>query len=260
MDPDRVIYSMVLGWILLCAALIALDWLGNPNRGSFRPKGDRSLRDRRMRKADRMRNRLENDAAVRATLRDAYGASSMRLSWSGDREEQARRLDDALVVRDLDERTGVVEVGSRELTPIDYTRTEGDPLPNITEEEWPTPDETVETEQPEDAETVELEPLIDETASEPEPERAVGWRVGGHPLSLTARGDEPNPTTIRARVWKNVGALGAWDEDNRERVRAGKPPRRRNPVTGREERGIVDLESGTTTWGNEPVDPFGDDG
>ena len=53
MSPDRIIYSFVLGWVVLLAVLIALDWLGNPNRGTFRPKGDRPPRDRGTRRSTR---------------------------------------------------------------------------------------------------------------------------------------------------------------------------------------------------------------
>lgn len=248
MSADRVVYSMVLGWVLLTVALIALDWLGNPNRGSFRPKGDRALRDRSLRKADRTRRRLESDAAVRATLRDAYGASSMRLSWSGEQESDARVLDDALIVHDLRERVGVVDVGSRELPNIDYTAVEGDPLPNP--EEGP------------GAETVHAEPDSDATETERGPgtqvERPVGWKVGVDPLALTSKGTEPSTQTIRSRVWKNLASAGGWDPDNVDRLRAGRPPSRINPMTGAVERARVDVATGTASWGDEPIDPFAD--
>jgi len=240
MSPDRVIYSFVLGWVVLLAVLIALDWLGNPNRGAFRPKGDRPPRDRLTRKAERSRRRLENDASVRAALRDAYGASSLRLTWTGDHESKVRQVDDALVV---DENHDAVEVGSREVTTIDRTIVTGDPLPNL--------DETP----PADAEA-DIE-AADDTATDSEPdERPRGWRVGGDPLSLTAKGGEPAPATIRTRVWKNYGASGGWGDDNRELLRAGKAPRRTNPITGRNERAVVDVDTGQASWGSEPIDPF----
>lgn len=280
MSADRVVYSMVLGWVLLVGVLIVLDWLGNPNRGSFRPKGDRRIRPRGLRRVDRARRRLEDDAAVRATLRDAYGASSMRLSWSGDKEAQVRAVDDSLVVRDLDERVGVVDVGSRELPAIDYTAIDGDPLPNLEELE-PTPDdeeprpdgrddgeETAAADDgdpgdqdPDDDDRGDEEPGDrdrdeDDAAPDPVSDRPVGWRVGVDPLALTSRGTEPSPTTIRQRVWKNLGTQPGWDDDNIERLRAGKPPRRRNPITGKDERAIVDVDTGTASWGSEPIDPF----
>lgn len=250
MSADRIVYSMVLGWVVLTVALIALDWLGNPNRGSFRPKGDRALRDRSLRKADRTRRRLESDAAVRATLRDAYGASSMRLSWSGEQESDARVLDDALVVHDLQERVGVVDVGSRELPNIDYTTIDGDPLPNPDEEP---PAETLDADTDPDGTEAERE-------GEPVPEEAidrpVGWKVGVDPLALTAKGTEPSAQTIRTRVWKNLATTGGWDADNADRLRAGRPPSRVNPITGAVERARVDVATGTASWGDEPIDPF----
>lgn len=281
MSADRVVYSMVVGWVLLVGVLIVLDWLGNPNRGSFRPKGDRRIRPRGLRRVDRTRRRLEDDAAVRATLRDAYGASSMRLSWSGDKEAQVRAVDDSLVVRDLDERVGVVDVGSRELPAIDYTAIDGDPLPNLEEleptddDEAPPPAGPDESEamaaaaddgdpadpdphdqDPEDPDPGGQDPDEEDAAPDPVAERPVGWRVGVDPLALTSRGTEPAPTTIRQRVWKNFGAQPGWDDDNLERLRAGKPPRRRNPITGKDERAIVDVDTGTASWGSEPIDPF----
>lgn len=245
MSADRVVFWMIVGWIALVAVLIFLDWLGNPDRGSFRPKGDRELPNRRLRRVERIRRRLENDAAVRAALRDAYGASSMRLSWSDEKESRARALDDALVVQDLDERIGVVDVGSREVrVAIDHTRAVGDPLPNPEERPpGPQPD----PDRPGDGDAPDAAPPAD---------RPVGWTVGVDPLALTRKGTEPSPSTVRQRVWKNLGQRAGWDDANIERLQAGKPPRRHNPITGKDERGIVDTHTGTASWGSEPIDPF----
>jgi hypothetical protein len=226
MSPDRVIFSFVLGWVVLLAVLIALDWLGNPNRGAFRPKGDRPPSDRATRRTERVRRRLEDDASVRAALRDAYGASSLRFTWTSEHETRARQLDDALVV---DELHGAVDVTSREVASIDRTTAIGDPLPNV--------DET-------------------DAADEDDARPARGWSIGGDPLSLTARGTTPAPGTIRSRVWKNHGLGGAWSEQNRSLLAAGKAPRRVNPINGRHERAAVDVDTGRASWGSEPVDPF----
>ena len=235
MDPDRVIHSFVVGWVVLLAVVIALDWLGNPNRGSFRPMGDRPLRDRRTRKAERQRRQLENDAAIRATLRDAYGASSMRLRWSSEQEDRARLLDDSLIVSPVGGH--VVEEASREATVPDHPGNTGDPLTDTDKIVEDLPD--------------------DEPGPEPEPApRPVGWRVGCDPLALTASGAEPAAPTIRARVWKNHSVGGTWSEENLARLRAGKPPLRVNPITGRTERATVDVETGLASWGRDPVDPF----
>jgi hypothetical protein len=276
MSPDRVIYSFVLGWVVLIAVLIALDWLGNPNRGAFRPKGERPPRDRLTRREERSRRRLENDASVRAALRDAYGASSLRLTWTGDHETRARQLDDALVVEPLD---GSLEVASRDITAIDRTLAIGDPLPNLTElpPEEPATDDATDPDDdsapseaaapvdgadadPSEPESADIADSPDDDPAPPEPAvRSRGWRVGGDALALTAKGDEPAPATIRTRVWKNHGASAGWSDENRQLLRAGKAPRRVNPVTGRSERAIVDVETGRASWGSEPVDPFGGD-
>jgi hypothetical protein len=232
---------MILGWVVLIAVLILLDWLGNPNRGGFRPKGDRPPRDRRARRAARTRKRLEDDAAVRATLRDAYGASSLRLSWTEEKESEVRTLDDSLVRADSD-LVDAIEARSEEVTRPDPNRLLGDPLPN--------PDELGPTE--------EREPPT-EPGPAPEPTaRPAGWRVGDDPLALTAKGTEPTPATIRARAWKNHASHAVWDDDNRDRLRSGRPPVRVNPMTRRIERATVDTDTGLSSWANEPVDPFGD--
>lgn len=230
MSPDRVIYSFVLGWVVLLAVLIALDWLGNPNRGTFRPKGDRTPRDRGARRSTRARRRLEEDAAVRAALRDAYGASSLRFTWTSEHERRARLLDDALVV---EERVGTVDVASREIDRIDRTLVIGDPLPNLDER---------------------IDEKPGNVTADPGPAR--GWNTGDDPLAPTARGSAPTPTTVRRRVWKNHADRGGWSAQNQTRLAAGKAPRRMNPLTGEQERAVVDLETGRASWGGDPVDPF----
>jgi hypothetical protein len=235
MSQDRIIYSFVLGWILLITAMIFLDWLGNPNRGGFRPKGERPGRDRDTRRTVRARRRLEEDAAVRAALRDAYGASSLRLTWTSEHEDDVRQIDDSLIV---DDEPDVVEVGSHEVVTADYTQVEGDPLPNLSENP-----------------PAEGEHAEDEPADDAEP-RARGWKVGGDPLSLTAKGRQPTPATIRQRVWKNQAVEAGWSDDNRAALKAGKPPHRTNPITGRLERATVNVETGTPSWGGDLLDPF----
>lgn len=249
MSPDRVVYSFVIGWVVLILVVILLDWLGNPDRGGFRPKGERPPREFRLRRRERRRAKLEEDAAVRATLRDAYGASSLRLTWTRALENAVREADDALVVPEGATRDDVLEVSSAEVITADYTAAVGDPLPNL--------DEAEVSSEPEPEPAPEAEPG---TAAEAEAERegdapAVGWTVGADPLVPTRTGRPPSATTVRARAWKNHGD-GGWGADNRERVRAGKPPKRRNPVTGSSEMARVDVDTGTASWPDPPVDPF----
>ena len=117
--------------------------------------------------------------------------------------------------------------------PIDRTLVIGDPLPNIDER-------------------------IDENpgnvTADPRPTR--GWNTGDDPLAPTARGSAPTPATVRRRVWKNHAGQGGWSAQNQSRLAAGKAPRRMNPVTGEQERAVVDLETGRASWGGDPVDPF----
>ena len=96
----------------------------------------------------------------------------------------------------------------------------------------------------------------------PEPS-ASGWTVGDDPLAPTRQGTPPAAGTVRTRVWKNLARSAAetttvWDDDNAERMRAGKAPRRRNPITERIELASVDPETGGVSWPGEPVDPWAD--
>lgn len=116
MPADRFIFWFIVGWIILVAVLILLDWLGNPGRGGFRPTGDPRSPDRVTRRAERKRRRLEEDASIRATLRDAYGASSLRIGWDRNQEMRARELDDSLIVSDHSPH--VTDTPSREVTDI----------------------------------------------------------------------------------------------------------------------------------------------
>ncbi len=99
--------------------------------------------------------------------------------------------------------------------------------------------------------------------------RLRGWSPGDDIYNLTKIGSEPTPSTVRSRFWKNVGVSpGAiiFGANNVERLRDGKPPRRRNPRTSKYETMKVHLLSyedghGRTpipNWPSSSVDPFGD--
>ena len=99
--------------------------------------------------------------------------------------------------------------------------------------------------------------------------RLRGWSPGDDIYNLTKSGSEPTPSTVRSRFWKNVGVSpGAiiFGTSNVERLRDGKPPRRRNPRTSKYETMKVHLLSyedghGRTpipNWPNSSVDPFGE--
>ena len=242
MAPDGVVCSCGQGGVVLVMVLIALDWRGNTNRGGFRAKGERQPRDRSARKSERRRHRLENAAAVRASLRDAYGASSPRLTWSGAQEDRSRQVDDALVVTEPAD--NVLDAASHKVVRMDHTAIFGDALPNI---------EEVLPDRPEIAASTNVETDDDRRADAP----TTGWSQGGDPLALTGRGTVPVPTTIRRRVWKNHAVTGSWDTENLARLRAGRPPLRTNPITGHIERPTADAETGRASWGSEPLDPFG---
>ena len=228
LSGDRVVFSFVSVWVVAMGAWIALDWMSNPNRGRFRPKGDRYEGTRGERREARRRQRAEDDAAVRATLRDAYGASSLRLAWSKKREAAAIDADEELVRPD-----------PRPLPPKPKRRPA---LLGVFNEAG-------------------VEPLLGTYDPDrpfiPEPSMPRGrWRRGDNPLILSRTGKPPTAATVRARVWKNHADEPWWGTVNRDRMRNGKPPRRFNPITGKPETAVVDLTTATPGWKGEYLDPF----
>lgn len=226
LSGDRVVYSFVTIWAVSMVVWIGLDWLGNPNRGRFRPKGRRFEGNRAERLEARRRQRAEDDAAIRATLRDAYGASSLRFVWNKKLEEAAIGADDELVRPD----------------PRPVAQTRGPILLGVFNEAG-------------------VEPLLGTYDAERpfviEPAMPRGrWRRGKDPLTLSRTGKPPSAATVRARVWKNHAEETMWGTLNQDRMRNGKPPRRYNPVTGQSEAAVVDLTTAQPGWKGEFVDPF----
>lgn len=97
--------------------------------------------------------------------------------------------------------------------------------------------------------------------------RAQGWSAGGDVYNLTASGNEPSPSTVRARYWRNVGAApGAamFGAENVRRMSEGKAPRRRNARSGKSESmrlpSVDYIDSGGKTpvpsWPETSIDPF----
>lgn len=226
LSGDRVVYSFVTIWAVSMAVWIALDWLGNPNRGRFRPKGDRFEGTRVERREARRRQRAEDDAAIRATLRDAYGASSLRLAWNKQREEAVIGADDELVRPDP---RATAPARRRVLLGV-FNEAGVEPLLGTYD-----PDR----------------PFVIEAAMP-----RGRWRRGRDPLTLSRTGKPPSATTVRSRVWKNHADDAMWGEVNQDRMRNGKPPRRYNPVTGRSESAVVDLTTAQPGWKGDFVDPF----
>ena len=228
LSGDRVVYSFVSIWVISMVVWITLDWLGNPNRGRFRPKGDRYEGTRPERREARRRQRAEDDAAIRATLRDAYGASSLRFAWSKKREEAAIDADEELVRPDP--------------RPAPPAPTRRPALLGVFNEAGVEP--LLGTYDPN-------RPFVVEAAMP-----RGRWRRGGDPLMLSRTGKPPSAATVRARVWKNHAEDDMWGALNRDRMRNGKPPRRYNPLTGRSETAVVDLTTARPGWKGEFVDPY----
>lgn len=229
LSGDRVVFSFVSIWAAAVVVWIILDWVGNPNRGRFRPRGDQFEGTRSERRSARIRQRSEDDAAVRSTLRDAYGASSLRVTWNRAREAAALEADEMLVRPD----------------------------PRVA----PPPKPALRTHLPwfrDEFQTAE--PLLGTWSSEPfvaEPDMPRGrWHRGDDPLMLSPAGKPPTAATVRSRVWKNHAGQPAWGAANTDRMRSGKPPRRYNPLTGAVELGFVDLRSARPGWKSATPDPF----
>lgn len=229
LSGDRIVFSFATVWIFAIVVWIALDYLGNPNRGRFRPRGSQFTGTRAERRNAVRRRRAEDDAAVRATLRDAYGASSLRLNWTRAREARALEADEMLVRPDP-------RPAPPERRPL---RTH---LPWLRDE--------FQTE----------EPLLGTLHEEPfvaVPQMPRGrWKRGDDPLQLSTTGKPPTAATVRSRVWKNHCDQVAWGPSNNDRMRAGKPPRRYNPLTGTVELGVVDLRTARPGWRIDLTDPF----
>lgn len=226
---DRAVFSFVAVWVAAIALWIVLDWIGNPNRGRFRPKGDRYEGTRAERRAARLRQRAEDDAAVRATLRDAYGASSLRVGWNRAREAAALEADEMLVRPDP-------------RTPPPARPALRTYLPWFRDE------------------FQSVEPLLGTWSDQPsvsQPEMPRGrWRRGDDPLMLSPAGKPPTAATVRSRVWKNHAGQTGWGPANADRMRSGKPPRRYNPLIGAVELGVVDLRTARPGWKTVLLDPF----
>jgi len=238
LDSDRIVYSFVVAWVVAGAVWIVLDWLANPNRGGFKPTRDPRMRGFRARRAHRRLKKAEADAAVRATLRDAYGVSSLRAVWSRSREARTLVADN-LLVRELPasltpRRRRKVIARLRESLPADG-ESAGEPL------------------------LATLDGLRPAHAEASAPLRARGrWKPGADPLMLNPEGRAPSSATLRKRVWKNHAVDPMWGQDNQARMRAGKPPIRVHPVHG-EQTAFVSLVSTRPCWPETAVDPFAED-
>lgn len=235
LDGDRVIYTFVLAWVVAGGIWVVLDWLGNPSRGAFKPKGERYQGSWRERRDARRRKAQEDDAAIRTTLRDAYGISSLRVGWNRGRETRVLESDDLLV------RTRLVPTPKRKRRL--FVR-----LPELGPEELLDPAEPVLATYDESRPIAVPDPILPQGR----------WRLGLDPLMRNAQGAAPKTATIRSRVWKNHSDEHHWGAENQDRMRAGKPPRRTNPATGKVEIASVDPVSARPYWRSAAVDPFAD--
>jgi hypothetical protein len=92
---DNIVRAFVTAWAGVVLVWLILDWVGNPNRGRFRPQGPRRARGIRGRISAWRNNRDASDADIRETLRAVYGKSSLRLGWSTFDETSATAHDEA---------------------------------------------------------------------------------------------------------------------------------------------------------------------
>lgn len=224
-----VIFLFVAVWAGAGAVWIILDWLGNPSRGSFRPTGRRRLGSHRSRQAERLRQRAEGDAAIRATLRDKYGQSSLRLTWNQQRELRSIEADSELITDPYH--------AARRLPDLEFE-------PVLLEAEF---------EDPESAPPFEPAAEVAVPVEKPPPTR---WKRGDDVLVATRNRARPPAATVRSRVWKNHSKRVGWGAANATRMAAGKPPRRFNPLSGKVETAKVDVGVGRPYWSDVAIDPF----
>lgn len=227
LSGDRVVFSFVSVWVIAGAIWIVLDWLGNTSRGRFVPKGDQYDGTRAERLEARRRQRAEDDAAVRSTLRDAYGTSSLRVTWTTAHETVAIDADNQLVRPDPRRPSASLREPVRLGT---FSESGVEPLLGTFDPDMPF---VVEATMPRGR-----------------------WSVGANPLMLSRSGKPPTAATLRARVWKNHAGDPMWGAANQERMRAGRPPHRHNPLTGKVETAVVDLRTARPGWKGELLDPF----
>ncbi len=99
------------------------------------------------------------------------------------------------------------------------------------------------------------------------PHRALGWQRGQYVYNLIGNGSEPSVEIVRTRFWKNVSSTehaGVFGAHNVARMSRGRPPKRRNPRTGRDEsmqlvvEGYLEAQGRPPRprWPDDEVDPF----
>jgi hypothetical protein len=92
---ENIVRAFVVAWAGGVFVWLVLDWLGNSNRGRFRPQGPRRGTGIRGRVWAWRDQRDHRDAEIRETLRAAYGKSSLRLGWSKLDETAATAHDES---------------------------------------------------------------------------------------------------------------------------------------------------------------------
>jgi hypothetical protein len=294
---ENLVRAFVVAWAGVVLVWLVLDWLGNPNRGRFRPQGPRRGKGIQGRVWAWRDQRDHRDAEIRETLRAAYGKSSLRLSWSKLDETAATAHDESR----LSPIPQLLEIGAPPMTTPPTLETEVVDIPwdddvidltdtpaiadlELTKILWdaddtidltdqPTTDDTIDlTDQPTTDDTIDLtdQPTTQDVGSEGNgrviaPPRTmavvrVRWQTGDHPLAPTLAGSVPTRTTVRSRAWKNEALAGhGVGGENRRRMTKGRPPRRWNPLTGEWETAniAVDDETFAVKWATTGVDPYG---
>ncbi len=111
-----------LGWIVVVALAVFLDWAGNSQRGRFRPAGERT-RGRAERQAVRQRWEADRDRRRRAALaasptwrerrRAARTPTAPAAAMSEDDEAAVRRVLDRLARKEQDRGHGTDDAAPR---------------------------------------------------------------------------------------------------------------------------------------------------
>jgi len=227
--------AFVMVWLIIGLIWIGLDRLNNeetiflprrkqpsePTESARRQTitaDDLALLSDDQRETLKRRRQALDDANVRASLRDAYGTSSFRLSWDEVDEALAIEADNQLVDSTQSWLGRAKAATVKKVTPVRET------------------------------------PKVVTEVTDAVPRGR--WKVGDSPLMATPAGKAPSNATLRSRVWKNHAWNPMWGPANQERMRKGRPPQRFNPLTNKTETGVVSRESLKVGWLGDHADPF----
>ena len=227
MTTTELLVFFAIAMLAIALLAIAVDWVGKPIRRRFMPK------------MYRFPEELGHAAPVDPSLTgwsDQYFVIPDELTTTGGHLLEWPDIDDVM----LDDEVELVSptIPEPAPAPFDYAADGDDELPS---------DEA--------------------DAASALPERGLGWQRGQYVYNLVGNGSEPSADIVRTRFWKNVSATdyaAVFGAVNVDRMSRGRPPRRRNPRTQRDESMRLAIASFEEVGGRPPkpawptveIDPF----